>query len=407
MSTLNSPSGHIYCLALQPICDLQLRHVADELLYRSSINAESAIIDDPVQATARVCNVAFYEAGISALCGERKLFFNAPRDWLLNPDLLPPDTDQVVIEVLEDIQGDPEVLAALTEIKKLGYTLALDDFVLNDQTRPLLDLADIIKLDVLHGIPTAEELTIYQEKGLTLLAERVEDQQVFDACKALGFSLFQGYFYAKPVIDNSTAIKRGGNHGAQLQILAELQKVNVDYDALDNLLAQDPQLCIRLLRMINSPRYRRVNTITSIRQALMLLGVKRFKALVITLVLANDDPMNMLLLPEALTRAAMCETLAKDYNEDPDSAFMAGLLSMASIMLNVPIEQLCQQMPLSLSVKSALLEHEGQLGKILKLVMAFEEARLKRVNHQAIAKLNRCYLESRVWASEILTGIDD
>lgn len=407
MSTLNSPPGHIYCLALQPICDLRLRHVADELLYRSSITAESAIIDDPVQATARVCNVAFYEAGIPALCGERKLFFNAPRDWLLNPDLLPPDTDQVVIEVLEDIQGDPEILAALTEIKKLGYTLALDDFVLNDQTRPLLDLADIIKLDVLHGIPTAEELTVYQEKGLTLLAERVEDQQVFDACKALGFSLFQGYFYAKPVIDNSTAIKRGGNHGAQLQILAELQKVNVDYDALDNLLAQDPQLCIRLLRMINSPRYRRVNTITSIRQALMLLGVKRLKALVMTLVLANDDPMNMLLLPDTLTRAAMCETLARDYKEDPDAAFMAGLLSMACIMLNEPIEKLCQQMPLSLSVKSALLEHEGQLGKILKLVMAFEEARLKRVNHQAIAKLNRCYLESRVWASEILTGIDD
>ncbi|MCD8512445.1 MAG: HDOD domain-containing protein [Nitrincola sp.] len=209
------------------------------------------------------------------------------------------------------------------------------------------------------------------------------------------------------MIDNSTAIKRGGNHGAQLQILAELQKVNVDYDALDNLLAQDPQLCIRLLRMINSPRYRRVNTITSIRQALMLLGVKRLKALVMTLVLANDDPMNMLLLPDTLTRAAMCETLARDYKEDPDAAFMAGLLSMACIMLNEPIEKLCQQMPLSLSVKSALLEHEGQLGKILKLVMAFEEARLKRVNHQAIAKLNRCYLESRVWASEILTGIDD
>ena len=407
MSVSNRSQGHIYCLALQPICDIRLHHVADELLYRASTSAEEAVIDDPVQATARVCNVAFYEAGIQALCGERKLFFNAPRDWLLNPDLLPPDADQVVIEVLEDIKGDAEIIAALRQIKDLGYTLALDDFVLNDRTRQLLDLADIIKLDVLHGLPTPEELTVYQEKGLTLLAERVEDQQVFDACKALDFSLFQGYFYAKPVIDNTTAIKRGGNHGAQLQILAELQKVNVDYDALENLLSQDPQLCLRLLRMINSPRYRRVNNITSIRQALMLLGVKRFKALVITLVLANDDPMNMLLLPETLTRAAMCETLARDYKEDPDSAFMAGLLSMASIMLNEPLETLCQQVPLSAEVKTALLKHEGQLGKILKLVIAFEQARLQRINHQVIAKLNRCYLESRVWASEILIGINE
>ena len=407
MSTLNNPSGHIYCLALQPICDLHLRHVADELLYRSSINSVSAVIHDPIEATARVCNVAFYEAGIQALCGNRKLFFNAPRDWLLNPDLLPPDTDQVVIEVLEEVEGDQEVMDALHQIKALGYKLALDDFVLNEKTRPLLDLADIIKLDILHGLPEPEDLQIYKEKGLTLLAERVEDHDIFEQCKALGFTLFQGYFYAKPVIDNTTAIKRGGNHGAQLQLLGELQKTDIDFDVLENFLAQDPQLCIRLLKMINSPRYRRVNTITSIRQALMLLGVKRLKTLVMTLVLANDDPMNMLLLPETLTRAAMCEHLARDYKEDPDSAFMAGLLSMASIMLNEPLESLCQQLPLSLSVKSALLEQEGQLGKILKLVMAFEQARLNRVNHQGVAKLNRCYLESRVWASELLTGISD
>lgn len=381
--------------------------MADELLYRSSTSAATAIIDDPVQATARVCNVAFYEAGIQALCGDRKLFFNAPRDWLLNPDLLPPDTEQVVIEVLEDVEGDPEILAALHEIKARGYTLALDDFVLTESTRPLLDLADIIKLDVINSLPEAEDLELYKRKGLTLLAEKVENHEVFDACKQLGFTLFQGYFYAKPVIDNSTAIKRGGNHGAQLQLLGELQKADIDFDTLENLLAQDPQLCIRLLRMINSPRYRRANTITSIRQALMLLGVKRLKALVMTLVLANDDPMNMLLLPETLTRAAMCEQLARDYKEDPDSAFMAGLLSMASIMLNEPIESLCQQIPLSVSVKSALLEQQGQLGKILKLVMAFEQAKLSRLNSQAVAKLNRCYLESRVWASEMLTGIHD
>ncbi|TVQ74698.1 MAG: EAL domain-containing protein [Oceanospirillales bacterium] len=257
MSTLNDSSGHSYCLALQPICDLNLRHVADELLYRSSINAVSAIIHDPIQATARVCNVAFYETGIQALCGDRKLFFNAPRDWLLNPDLLPPDTDQVVIEVLEDVEGDQEVIDALQLIKSLGYKLALDDFVLTEKTLPLLDLADIIKLDILHSLPTPEDLQIYKEKGLTLLAERVEDHDIFEKCKALGFTLFQGYFYAKPVIDHSTAIKRGGNDGAQLQLLSELQKKELDYDALENLLAQDPQLCIRLLKMINSPRYRR------------------------------------------------------------------------------------------------------------------------------------------------------
>lgn len=283
VSVLNNASEHLYCLALQPICDDKLRHVADELLYRSSSAADVAIIDNAVQATARVCNVAFYEVGIKALCGERKLFFNAPRDWLLNPDLLPPETDQVVIEVLEDINGDAEVIAALTKIKQLGYTLALDDFVLNEQTQPLLDCADIIKLDVLHAIPSAEELQVYKQKGLTLLAERVEDHDVYEVCKALGFTLFQGYFYAKPVVDKTTAIKRGGNHTAQLHLLGELQQSDIDFDLLEKHLALDPLLCVRLLKMINSPRYRRVTSITSIRQALMLLGVQRLKTLVMTL----------------------------------------------------------------------------------------------------------------------------
>lgn len=397
-----------YCIALQPICDAKLNHVADELLYRASSGVNHAVVDDPLTATARVCNAAFYETGVEALCGKRKLFFNAPRGWLLSPELLPPNPEQVVVEVLESVEGDAEILAALHEVKARGYTLALDDFVLTPATRPLLELADIIKLDMLEQPPKPGELDEYLSRGITLLAEKVEDKAGFDACREMGFSLFQGYFYARPEVKQATAVKRGRNQSAQLQLLGELQKNDVDYTALEKLLAQDPQLCIRLLRLINSACYRRVNEITSLRQALALLGVDRLRSLVTTLVLANDDPCNMLLLPQTLTRAAMCEQLAaKEYNEAPDSAFMTGLLSMAHLLMDLTPQELCDQLPLSDAIKMALIDRAGNLGKILRIVVAHEQASFKAVSDQTIARLNHYYLSSRSWANSVLIGLDE
>lgn len=405
MSSVKPLSRNAYCIALQPICDAKLHHVADELLYRSSSGAKSAVIDDPVMATARSCNAAFYEIGIEALCGSRKLFFNAPREWLLMPDLLPPNPEQVVIEVLENIEGDPEVMHALFEVKARGYTLALDDFVLTPKTYPLLDIADIIKLDMLEQPPKAGELDQYKAKGIQLLAEKIEDRESFEACLNMGFSLFQGYFYARPSVKDSSFVNRGRNQGAQLQLLSELQKQDINFDALEKLLAQDPQLCIRLLRMINSARYQRINEINSLRQAMLLLGLQRLRTLVMTLVLANDDPFNLLLLPDVLTRAAMCQHLAKDFTENPESAFMTGLLSMTHLIFNQSLEEFCKQMPLSAEIKSALIDQSGQLGKILRLVIAFEQANLRNLNDQAITKLNRHYLDSRRWANEVLLDL--
>lgn len=397
-----------YCIALQPICNASLEHVADELLYRSSAKAGGAEIDNQMTATARVCNAAFYETGVEALCGNRKLFFNAPREWLLQPELLPPDVDQVVIEVLESVEGDPEVMKALQELKARGYTLALDDFVLTEATRPLLDLADIIKLDMLNDPPQPGELDEYLSQGITLLAEKVEDLATFESCREAGFSLFQGYFYARPEVKTATAIKRSRNQGAQLQLLSELQKPEVDYDRMEQLLAQDPQLCVRLLRMINSASYRRANKISSLRQALLLLGVERLRTLVTTLVLAGDDPCNMLILPQALTRAAMCERLAAgEFQEDSEAAFMTGLLSMADLLLNQSVEEICSQLPLSDAIREALLHQSGSLGRVLRLVIAFEQANLRSANDRAVDRLNHYYLDSRSWASSVLIPLED
>ncbi|EBA01188.1 EAL and HDOD domain-containing protein [Marinobacter sp. ELB17] len=408
MPNTQKPNASSYCIALQPICDADMVHVADELLYRATAGARSAVIEDGLTATARACNAVFYEAGIESICGRRKLFLNAPREWLLNPALLPPSPEQVVIEVLESVEGDEDVLAALRHIKSQGYTIALDDFVLTDATRPLLDLADIVKLDMQEQPPTRKQVEHYLALGISLLAEKVETKEEFDQTRAMGFTLFQGYFYARPETRQTTKLNRRRNQSAQLRLLGELQKPEADYDKLERLLVQDPQLGVQMLRLVNSAHHNVKQEIVSLRQALGLLGLNRLLNLVTMLVLANDDPCNMLLLPQALTRAAMCARLAaRDCKENKEPAFMVGLLSMVDVLLGQKLELLCDQLPLTQEVRRALLAHEGPLGKSLHLVKAFEKGRLINASDEAVAKLNQYFLESRSWANHVLDGMDN
>lgn len=396
-----------YCIALQPICDFRMRHVADELLYRASASATFATVDDQVQATARACNAAFYETGLEKLIGHRKLFFNAPRDWILNPELLPPNPKQVVIEVLESVTGEPEILAALKRLRKLNYEVALDDFILTPETEPLLEVASIIKVDLFEPVREGD-IDLYKSRGISLLAEKVEDLETFKKYRDLGFEYFQGYFYAKPEVHAETSRKgRGNNKGAQIRILKEAQSAEPDYQVMEHLIAQDPQLTYMLLKYVNSAAYRRVNEITTIHQALNTLGIERVRTIVTTVMLANNGPASRLLLPQALTRAAMCEKLAEGIKGvNQRTGFMVGLMSMMDLLMGTSMTDLLEQLPLSNEIKQAILYRQGRLGQLLGLVIAFEEAKLANKSPSLVQRLNEAWVESQVWSNEVMSEVD-
>lgn len=390
-----------YCIALQPICDGNMRHVADELLYRNHADAAGAQIDDDQIATARVCNIAFYETGISKLVGRRKIYVNMPHDWLLRPELLPPHPDQIVIEVLETVQGKPKVVAALHKIRALGYEVALDDFILTPETRPLLDVADIIKIDVRQLI-NWRDIYLYQSLGLRLLAEKVETLETFTRLKNQGFELFQGYFYARPETHRETSRQRSSNHAALLRLLAELQREDTDYRKLEVLISQDPQLTVMLLKYANSALLNRRGGILTIQQALNALGLNHARSITLTIMMANNGPASRLLLAQALTRAAMCEHLA---DEPPGSAFTAGLLSMMGLLINDSLSELLDQIPMAPTVREAILLRRHALGQLLDAIEAFENARTQGWPASKIELFNRVWLKSQQWTTEILNAV--
>lgn len=379
-----------------------MRHIADELLYRSHAQARAAHIEDDQIATARACNIAFYETGLSKLVGRRQLFVNTPHEWLLKPELLPPHPGQTVIEVLETVKGSPEVLAALHKIRTLGYEIALDDFVLTPETRPLLDVASIVKVDVRQPL-NWRDIYLYQSRGLRLLAEKVEDLDTFKRLKSQGFELFQGYFYARPETHHDTSRHRSNNRAALLRLLAELQREDTDYKKLEVLISQDPQLTVMLLKYTNSALYHRKGGILTIQQALNALGLNHARTITLTIMMANNGPASRLLLAQALTRAAMCEHLA---DEQPGTAFTAGLLSMMGLLIDDSLADLLAQIPMTDAVREAILLRRHPLGQLLNDVEAFENARTQDWTAEQTELFNRVWQKSQIWTTETLAAVD-
>ena len=363
-------SGH-YTIAIQPIVNAQLQHIADELLYRGDISAYSAAVLDDVQATARACAVAIYEIGLEKLCGQRQLFINASEQWLLNPDLDGLPTNQIVIEVLEDTQPSEPLIAALRQLKAKGYTLALDDFEPTSANSALLNLADIVKFDISVGLPVELIQRLYS-KGYTLLAERVETYADFERCKALGFRLFQGYFYQRPQVQATQTQRRSSSRANQMQLLAQLYSDKVRLPALSTLIARDPYLLNAVFKRANSADKASQRPAYKLLDCIHIIGLKELRTLVSIVMLAGNSPASKVNLINGLTHAFACEALALQRGLDGEESFITGLFSHMPIILGVDLETMLQELPLNHAIRHALVGYQGPLGELLRDVEACE-----------------------------------
>ena len=356
-------------------------------------------------ATARVCHIAFYEIGVERLVGKRPIFVNAPRDWLLRPDLLPPNPNQLVVEVLEGIAAEPDVLASLRQIRANGFEVALDDFVLTRETEPLLEVASIVKIDMLQ--PFDEEAVLqYKERGLKLLAEKVEDYTTFKRLRAMGFELFQGHFYARAETQQTLSKERSNNHAALLRLLSELYKNNTDFKEIGRTIVQDANLTFLLLRYANSAFLHYRGKIETIFQALLALGLKQVRHMALTLLIANNGPACKLLLSRALTRAFMCERLVGTTLRGGESAFLVGLLSLMGPMLGKSLTELLRELRLSRTLSQAILAQKGPLGSLLKDVESFESANVSGWSAERIERFNQAWLRSQVQTTQVLSLVE-
>jgi c-di-GMP phosphodiesterase len=392
-------------LARQPIYDAELGIYAYELLFRSDKNEQANDIGADT-ATSVVLFNAFTEIGIHNVVGEQRAFINFTRNLLLDPP--PFNSSEIVIEVLENVTPDAEVIDSLKRFKQQGFTIALDDFEYHESLQPLVDLADIIKIDVtaLNEEKIAEHVAQLKIPGTALLAEKVETQEMYNYCKELGFDYFQGYFLSRPKIMKGRRVP--ANKLVVMKLIADLQSPDTNPQQLHDTISKDPGLSYKLLRMINSAAYRRVNKIESLFRAIVLLGEKDIRRWASLLALSQLDDKPHALSELTMVRAKMCELIGSHINaKQSDLFFTVGLLSMMEAYFDAPMEELLQSMALSDEIEQALLQQEGILGFVLKTSIAYERGNWGDIgwdtltqHRLSILDVKRAYLDSLQWHQE-------
>jgi EAL and modified HD-GYP domain-containing signal transduction protein len=393
----------------QPIFDRHMRVYAYELLYRHGF-VDHAVITDFNAASSEVVVNALIEVGLDRLVGNKKAFCNFTRDFLIKGASIPFPTTQLVVEVLETVSPEAEVLDAIRSLSRSGHLIALDDFVVSDDLVPLVELADVVKIDVLalsrdEVISQVEK--IRQIKQLQLLAEKVETHDEYVFCRDLGFDLFQGYFFSKPQVVSGRKVPP--SRLAMLRLMAELSRVDIDLGKLEEIIQTDVNLSVKLLRQINSSFYSLLAEVKSIRQAIIYLGLQHIRnwACIVSMGSISDKPQELMSM--ALIRGKMCEIMSdSDDSEQRGMFFTVGLFSMLDSILDLPMGEILKTLPLTEEVNTALLQRKGQLGVTLSCVEAYERASWGDVDacgfEQALVR--RAYFDALDWTNAALESLN-
>ena len=364
-------------VARQPIFELGKGLYGYELLYRRDASIQRADGENAYMS-AEVIVGALLGIGLRAIAGGGVAFVNFSRDQLVGRSWELFDRDSVVIELLETVECNDETLAACREMVRCGYRLALDDYVYEPRSLPLLDMASIVKIDVL-GRPLAELECVAKQlapSGVRLLAERVETADIRDACAGFGYELFQGYLFSRPETLTKTDVSAG--QLAIMRLLNLLQDPATTDAALDGAFQGDVALCYKLLRIVNAAAVGG-RGITSIPHAVRMVGretLHRWLAVILVASLGRKGDVTHEIALTAITRARMCELLATNsaVQQNAGSAFIVGLLSLLDTLLEVPMDKILARLELSDEVRGALLGRDSPLGGPLRLVQAYERA---------------------------------
>ncbi|MBI5546121.1 MAG: HDOD domain-containing protein [Deltaproteobacteria bacterium] len=346
-------------LARQPIFDPQSAVYAYELLFRSAADKNWFTGQDPDQASGKVIHSSVLDFDWESLTGGRRAFVNLTRQGLLAGwvKVLPPE--KAVVEVLETVAPDPEVIAACAELKRAGYLLALDDFVYAPEYEPLLALADFVKIDFLLTKERSQREAIARAllpRRIRMLAEKVETREDLAQGRELGYTLFQGYFFCRPEMLATKEIPP--SRLAYLRLLQELHRPEVGFDRLEQIVKQDLSLSVKLLRYLNSAAFRWSSRVSTIRQALALLGerpLRQWASVAAFASLGEGRPAELVVT--SLVRALFCERLAAcaGLAGAQLDLFLVGLLSALDALVGRPLPELLAGLSLRDEVRDTLL----------------------------------------------------
>jgi EAL and modified HD-GYP domain-containing signal transduction protein len=387
----------------QPILDTQGRLYGYELLCRDAEGKPAVIGNGDRESTLMLLD-AIFNIGVEKLTKSNRAFINVTRALIMSDliEALPPTN--IVLEVLESVDVDQALLDRIAKLRQQRFMIALDDYTLSAERDPLLNLADIVKLDVraLDDVQLRAHAAAVKSRKLILLAEKVETREEHAKLLSLGFDLFQGYYFARPELYSASALRP--NRLMVLELLARLSEPDTSIAELAGLIRNDVAMSVAILRSANSAGMGMKTRVESIDRAVVALGLRTIQNWAGLIALARLNSQPSALLTTVLVRARTCEQLASAAGRDnPAGYFTVGLFSLLDVMMETPMDELLEKLPLSDEIKDALRDQSGDHGAALACVIAMELGDMESVKFAGleISHAGDCFQHAIQWADQL------
>jgi len=407
MTSETSDATQLVHIGRQAVYDRAGEVFGYELLFRGSADATEAS-KRSMHATSNVIVNAFTEFGLDQLVGTKLCFINLTRDFLTGDLPLPFPPGMAVLEVLEDVEIDDEVVAGITALADQGYQIALDDFVWGLGHELLLDLVQYVKIDVKSTPAPVIATTLFQVRRhprIKLVAERVENDQLLDLAHKFGFELFQGHAMGRP--QTMSAVSLSPSRVRRLELFGALTAPDIEFNQVVQIVTTDPALSYRVLQATNSAATGLPRKVSSVRDAIMLLGTDRIRQWVALMLVSDIAEATDEQLSSMMSRAKLCQTVAERLGVATDAAFTVGLLAGVAELIAVPMDELVSKLPVTPEIVDALVDGKGRLGEVLSMVRAYEDTDMAALHSGPVtsSELARAYLQAVGWSVKTLDGV--
>ena len=378
-------------------CSYEIKHYTDgnggNTVGRNSISSALSILQTII------------DLGLDQITQGKPALFPLVSDFIVRQKTLPfqPDGGGIILSV-EDEEIDDGLIDAVNQLVQKKYQVVFDQIRVNRYTIPLLHVIKYGRIDWNTQSPNEIRSLLQQLKqfDVQLFINNIPNHETFEICKNLGATFFQGEFSTKPQVIHGKRLP--SRRLFVLKMLASLYNPEIDIRDLEIIIRQDVSLGYKLMRMVNSAYYGLNSQIESIQHALVLLGINPLRSWLSVILLSEIDDQPGPLMSTAIIRGKMCELLGElVQDEDTSSYFVTGLFSILDTMMGIPMEEILDTIPMADKINQALLNHEGDLGKTLQSVIAYEQSNWQHINlpKVTIQQIRESYLKAIAWATEL------
>lgn len=398
-------------IARQAIFDRKSVVIGYELLFRNSVDNQFPKLDLNI-ATSKLIIQNHIHGDISALCMGKLAFINFTEHCLVNKFPLLFNKNEIVIELVSSSKPTGRFVKILQYYCENGYKIALSDYNLEPHWDVVLPYLYSIKVDVekINVKRLTPLLTKFKKYELKLIAQKVETRYQLQSLSSAGFHYYQGFFYHEPEIVEGSSL--APMKVQMLHLISETFNVPFNFDAVSRVISQDVNLTISILKLVNNVSTNNKVEITSLKQAAAYLGESKLKQFVTILALSKlTSEETEELAKQALITGKLMSVLAQSsqFSEVEEQAFITGILSVIEALLNMPLEQIMETMPLSPIIVNALVNYSGKLGTLLTFTTDYISGKQENTKEKLAdykideAFIQREFVAASQWCMELET----